>query len=241
MSTAPQQQQPPAQPAPPMESEWVAELRKQWNLPPRDPNAPPLPIPSTAELIRQQRLTRFNEFCPAEFRAKIDRAKIPCLEAWDDADKWNGEFPGLWIWSEDTGKAKTRMLWRKFGHLHVRLAKNILRVTGINLAEEYHDSFNKSKTADFYRALMAVDVVMLDDLDKMALPEQGDGFGQQEQAARNGRMLRELFDKFYEHHVPVLVTANQPIEWFGQRIGASGERRMRECCRVVSFAEGKNF
>lgn len=189
----------------------------------------------TAKVIENNRMERFRLMCPPEFQKKIDTTLIPNLEAWNLADKWNGGFPGIWIWSNDTGKAKSRMLWRKFGQLHVRNGKVVARITGANLAEEYHDAFNKSRTAEFYAQFGKMGVVMLDDLDKMAMPDSELPYGQQEQGLRNGRMLRELFDRFYEWHVPVLVTANEPINFFAQRIGPSAERRMREVCQEVSF------
>lgn len=191
--------------------------------------------PSPKEMVRNQRMQRFREFCPEEFQKKIVRELIPNVAAWDKADLWTGGHPGVWLWSHDTGEAKSRMLWRKFGQLHVDNGKTVCRVTGANLAEEYHDAFNKSRTGQFYRDLTGFEVVMLDDLDKMPLPRQGVGFAEHDQAERNARMLRELFDRFYESHTPVLVTSNEGIAWFGQRIGPSAERRMRECCTEIEF------
>lgn len=189
----------------------------------------------TAKVIRDNRMERFRLMCPIEFQKKIDESQIPNLEAWKIADKWEGGFPGIWIWSNDTGKAKTRMLWRKFGQLHVKQGKVVARITGVNLAEEYHDAFNKSRTSEFYAQFAKLGIVMLDDLDKMAMHDPSAPFGQQEQGLRNGRMLRELFDKFYEWHVPVLVTSNEPIKFFAERIGPSAERRMREVCHEIAF------
>ena len=61
------------------------------------------------------------------------------------------------------------MLWRKFGQMHVECGKAVLRVTGHNLAENYHDSHNRNRSGQFYAELGAFQIVMLDDLDKMAL------------------------------------------------------------------------
>lgn len=188
-----------------------------------------------AAIIRRQRLDAFHRQCPPEFHVAIDEAKLPNLQAWKESDAWHGDFPGLWLWSKATGMGKTRMLWRKFGELHVQRGMSVQRTTGLNLAEEYHDAFNRNQTANFYRAICCVQVVMMDDLDKMPLPERNLGFGATEHAARNARMLRELFDTFYEEHTRVVVTANQPIAWFAQRIGESAERRMRAVCVEVNF------
>tara|TARA_R110000868_G_scaffold253540_1_gene510112 strand:- start:487 stop:1161 length:675 start_codon:yes stop_codon:yes gene_type:complete len=189
----------------------------------------------TAKVIRQNRMERFKLMCPPEFQKKIDEKLIENPTAWAEADKWEGSFPGLWLWSNDTGRAKTRMLWRKFGALHVNQGKVVARITGLNLAEEYHDAFNRNRTSEFYGQFSKMGVVMLDDLDKMPLPHQDASFSQSDQGMRNARFLRELFDKFYENHVPVLVTANENIKFFAERIGPSAERRMREVCKEISF------
>lgn len=201
------------------------------------------PIPERKEFdvktyLKEQREAAFKENCPVEFQQEIDRSKIGNLAAWDLADKWSGTHPGIWLWSHGTGVAKTRMLWRKFGELHVNMGRMVCRISGANLAEEYHDAYNHSRTSSFYARLMKFPAVFLDDLDKMHLGEASDGFAEQAIAQKNRLMLRELFDKFYEHHVPVMVTANETIDWFEERIGASGARRMRAVCEEIHFEEG---
>lgn len=211
----------------------AAEFRRAWGM--SEEPAKPRPQPDVAAIIRAQRLDRFREFCPPEFRARIDRGLIPNLAAWDRADEWAGSSPGLWLWSATTGRAKTRMLWRKFGQLHVEHGMSVMRVSGLNLAEEYHDAFNGNRTASFYRELTRCDVLMLDDLDKMPLPQRKQGFSEHQHADRNARMLREVFDHIYENHTPTLITANEPIQWFSERVGASAERRMRTTCTEIEF------
>lgn len=216
----------------------LEDIVKQWKDAGIIGDAPRAPAKefNVAEYIAQQRTAKWREYCPEEFRKPIDRAKLKNLVAWDDADRWDGAFPGLWLWSHETGMGKTRLLWRKYGQFHVRRGRIVIRISGLGLAEMYHDYFNKSATSDFYREFNRKDgIVMLDDLDKMTLPEKEHGFSQQDQSARNARMLRELFDKFYENHTPVLVTANENIEWFEERIGPSGARRMREVCKMIAF------
>lgn len=213
-------------------SSLAESIRKEWGL--LEVRTQPAPF-DVREAVRRQRLETFHRFCPPEFHQKIDMTKIRNQKAWADADKWQGEFPGVWLWSKETGEAKTRMLWRKFGQLHVDAGLSVQRVTGLNLAEEYADCFRCGKTAQFYRHLCGTDVVMLDDLDKMPLPDEGQGFGEREAGVRGARMLRELFDTFYEEHTRVLVTANQPIQWFEERIGPSAERRMRTVCTEIEF------
>jgi hypothetical protein len=208
-----------------------------------DPNTQPIEAKpfDVSEYVRKQRMERFKQFCPTEFQQAIKPDLIEDPAAWEKADAWNGTHKGIWIWSHATGLAKSRMLWRKYGQLHVKQAKTVCRITGFNLAEAYHDAVNQSKTASFYYGLLGFDVIMLDDLDKMLLPEEGLGFKEQESAGRNARMLRELFDRFYERHMPVLVTANEPIEWFTQRCGPSTGRRMTEVCTEIAFTPSKTF
>lgn len=208
-------------------------FRKEWKI--EYAEIGPAPTYNLAAHIKRQRMESFHKSCPEEFHQAIDRTKIKNLKAWDEADKWDITAPGIWIWSHATGEAKTRMLWRKFGQAHVEKGLTVQRTTGLNLAEEYHDCYKRNTTSLFYRMICATDVVMFDDLDKMRLPEDGQGYAEREEASRNARMLRELFDTFYEEHTQVLVTANEPISWFADRIGESAERRMRAVCTEIKF------
>lgn len=174
--------------------------------------------------VREQRFSRFREICPAEFAKKIDRSRIKNLDAWDDADKWEGAFPGLWIWSHETGLGKTRMLWRKFGHLHVNLGRVIVKSSGQNLVERYFEYHMDGNPSAFYGWLLRHEVVMIDDIDKVDLDDK-----------RARQMMRELFDRMYEANKLILVTANEPIAEMERRLGLSGGRRMRELCREVHF------
>lgn len=212
-------------------------LRREWIAAGiMDADAPPLPpaIPLTQaqeeeqvrQFIRAQRMEAFKSLCPAEFRPKIDRALIKNLAAWDEADAWAGAHPGIWIWSHETGHAKSRMLWRQFGRLHVERGKAVLKITGQALAEEYFAHHMAGHPRAFYHWVMAYDIVMIDDIDKMDLDANN---------ARAPRMCRELFDELYAHHKPVLVTANEPIEHFQKRIGDSAARRMSSVCREIKF------
>lgn len=219
-------------------SDFIAAFRKAWGIVEREKVKPQTQEEIDAKiraLVERQRMENFRRFAPPEFVQKIDRTKIPNLKAWDLADSWEGTFPGRWLWSHETGEAKTRMLWKKFGQFHVRKGMSVQRVTGLNLAEDYHDAYNKSRTANFYRDLCSTDVLMLDDLDKMPLPSPKAGFSESDNSRRNARMLRELFDSLYEDHSIVLVTSNEPIAWFAERIGESAERRMRAVCTEIQF------
>lgn len=179
---------------------------------------------SIAAYIRRQRLEKFREQCPEEFRQKIDVTKIPNRTAWDAADKWDGSHPGLWLWSRETGRAKTRMLWRQFGRLHVERGLTVIKITGQAMAEEYFSYHMDGDPRAFYSWLMGYSVVMIDDLDKLDLDDK-----------RAPRMCRELFDEMYANQKPVLVTANEPISHFQKRIGNSTSRRMEAVCREIQF------
>ena len=174
--------------------------------------------------IRAQRMDAFKARCPEEFRSKIDRALIPNLKAWDQADAWAGTFPGVWLWSRETGRAKTRMLWRQFGRLHVDHGKSVLKITGQALAEEYFRYHMAGEPRAFYHWVKRHDIIMLDDLDKLDMEDR-----------RAPRMCRELFDELYSFHKPVLVTANEPIAHFQRRIGDSTARRMNSVCTEIAF------
>ena len=162
----------------------------------------------SSEVLREQRLARFNDLCPAQFRERIRRELLPNLTAWDAADAWTGGHPGIWLWSAATGLGKTRMLWRHLGRMHVEHGRSILKLSGQAMAEEYFRLHMDGKPGDFYRWLEQSDLIFLDDLDKIDFSNP-----------RSPRMLRETFDKFYEAKKPVLVTANEPIAWFGSTLG----------------------
>lgn len=181
-------------------------------------------VRATRRCVAEERLGWFVERCPAEFCQAIDRAKIPNLRAWDEADEWRGGHPGLWLWSHETGRAKTRMLWRKFGELYIHAGLRVMRMSGVEFGEEYFRFHMDGEPRDFYRHFDKADVVMLDDLDKIDLT-----------AERNRLALREAFDRFYEVHKAVLVTANEDIGYFEQQLGASCARRMRAVCREIKF------
>jgi predicted ATPase len=210
-----------------------ADLRKAWIEAGIIPDGPPPPVIELSEEERAakvkaeilaQRLEKFKEQCPEQFRAKIKPELLPNLAAWNEADKWFGTFPGLWLWSEQTGRGKTRMLWRKFGVLHVERGRTVLKISGQALAEEYFRYHMEGDPRSFYRWVTRYDVVMIDDLDKVDMSDR-----------RAPRMLRELFDEFYSHKSVVLVTANEPIRYFEGVIGESTSRRMRAVVAEIQF------
>jgi chromosomal replication initiation ATPase DnaA len=190
-----------------------------------DPNASktePKPF-DEAEALRAQRLERFQDLCPVEFRQKIDRSKLPNLAAWDSADAWNMQAPGLWLWSTETGRGKSRMAWRLFGRAHVQHGRHVLKTSGQSLAESYFEDHMDGDPRRFYRRALAPDILIIDDIDKAEVSE------------RNRRALRELWDELYSHRKAVIVTANRPIEWFAKDFGPSAVRRMREICTEIKF------
>lgn len=176
------------------------------------------------EYLRIQRLARFKELCPAEFREPIDRRRLPNLKAWDEADAWAGTHPGLWLWSNATGGGKTRMAWRLLGRMHVKHGKYIIKTSGQQLAEAYFEFHMDGDPRGFYRWLLRFDIILIDDLDKIDLSDR-----------RYVRMMRELFDEFYTSRKAVVVTANEPIAFFSTVAGESCVRRMREVCREIPF------
>lgn len=215
---------------------FIEAMRRDWiaaGLMSADPptvHQPTIPATQKEEdakvraFIRSQRMMAFKASCPAEFRRAINRDLIPNLPAWDEADAWTGTHPGVWLWSAATGRAKSRMLWRQFGRLHVEHGKAVLKISGQALAEEYFSFHMDGEPRSFYHWVMAYDIVMIDDIDKIDIADK-----------RAPRMLRELFDQLYEHQKPVLCTANEPIEHFQKRIGDSTARRMSAVCREIQF------
>lgn len=203
-----------------------AALREAWIAAGLiDPNASVTPSapPDTATLVREHRMERFKEQCPAEFLQRIDRTKLPNLKAWDEADAWQIVSPGLWLWSHASGRGKTRMAWRTFGRAHVEQGRHVLKCSGQSLVEEYFECHMLGDPRSFYRRVLSAELLIIDDLDKAEFSE------------RNRRALRELWDELYSRRKAVLVTANEPIAWFVGPLGESCVRRMREVCREIPF------
>lgn len=190
-----------------------------------DPNAPtPAAQPlDTAAVVRESRMNRFREVCPAEFRKNIDRAMLPNLAAWDEADAWSMSSPGIFLWSHASGKGKSRMAWRIFGRAHVELGKHVLKCSGQSLVEDYFECHMDGEPRNFYRRMLAPEILIIDDFDKAEFSE------------RNRRAIRELWDELYANRKAVVVTSNEPIEWFIKPLGESCVRRMREVCREIAF------
>lgn len=218
---------PPADPAP--LSDFTAALREQWGL-----TGPATPLTDeqieqqTQQAIAAQRMAAWQERCPPEFQKGINRSKIPNVAAWDAADKWEATFPGLWLWSHGTGRCKSRMLWRQFGRLHVKRGRSVAYWSGKILGDAYKDAYFSSRTERFFRDVCFPAVVMIDDLDKLDLRQTENG-------ADTPRMLREVFNHLYEANKPTLVTSNEPISYFEEKLGASCARRMREVCKEIEF------
>lgn len=201
-----------------------ADMLAQWKAAGLiDTNAPkPAPV-DTYAYLRAQRLERFKAHCPAEFSQKIDRSRLPNLPAWDAADAWGFCSPGLWLWSHESGRGKSRMAWRLYGRAHVERGLYCVKGSGQSLCEDYFAYHMDGNPRGFYRDLLKVDILIIDDIDKADFTE------------RNKRTIRELFDELYAHRKAVIVTAQEPISFFANVIGDSCVRRMREVCREIPF------
>jgi hypothetical protein len=177
------------------------------------------------KFLAESRLTNFKALCPPQFCKPINRDLIPDLTAWDAADAWvPGTHPGLWLWSPETGRAKTRMAWRLVERGIVRLGLDYGFITGHHLGERMYEDWRDGTPADTVRRFVRKDFVVIDDIDKFPFGDE-----------RLARGFRELFDVFYTRQISVLATSNEPISFIAQRLGASCERRLREVCREVRF------
>lgn len=177
----------------------------------------------TREAVRRQRIEFFRTHCAPEFQKTIDRALIKNPSAWDLADKWD-ESSGLFIWSHESGRGKTRMAERLRWRAYVNRGKENRCLTGQELGERYFHAHMEGDPRAFYRWLLHYDFLVLDDIDKVNLSDP-----------RSPRVLRELFDELYRTKKPVIVTSNEPIDYFAKTVGESCARRMREVCREIQF------
>ena len=177
------------------------------------------------DAIHEARLKDFKARCPLEFRSNIERAKITSINAWDIADKWKpGEHPGLWLWSHETGRCKTRMAWRKIGQAIVWYGLRYVITSGTGLADLCYENFRDGEPSEFVRRFKGLGFVVIDDVDKFPFNDE-----------KHGRAFRELFDMFYANHVSVLVTSNEPISFVDSKLGESCGRRIHEVCGEIKF------
>lgn len=174
---------------------------------------------------RRARHAEFQKKCPVEFRQALDLSKLKNPGAWQEGWAWApGTFPGLWIWSAETGRGKTRFAWHKIGQAFLHTWADPLFVTGVQLYDLAYNKWREGSPGEFRDFFRRRSFVVLDDLDKFYL-------GKDEIAL----MLRELFDFFYRERVSVIVTANVPPEQFAATIGGSAQRRILEVCQPIAF------
>jgi hypothetical protein len=163
-----------------------------------------------------ERLTKFRNICPDEFRAKIDRAKVPNPEAFDLVALWDGSFPGPCA-SGKTKTAKTRAAWSALGRLYVKQNKPFAWFPVRRLVTELEGYETKGFADEFFRNYAHFAVLMVDDLDKINW-----------QFESQQAMLFAFYDWVYRSKRPCISTTNKTRKWWADKMGDAFARRLFE-------------
>jgi len=194
--------------------------------------APPaVPVPeerfaaASAQILRAQREEAWKRYCPREFQEVIDPARMGAPPgAVRRALAWRCTFPGLWLWSERPGQGKTRTLWALARRARIELGRRVCTYTGQQWADDYWHHHMDGRSDELWGWLRRWDFLALDDVDKVNLAD-----------GRQQRALRELFDLIYRERMPCICTANVPIGWVAETLGASAARRVAESCEEIGY------
>lgn len=163
----------------------------------------------------KERMRRFKEVCPSEFFQKIDLTKIKNATAFAKVVSWSGQFPGPLAYGP-TGTGKTRSAWSVLGRLWVREGKAFRWYSAKRLTDSFFEYHMEGRPEAFWRGLGGVNLILLDDMDKM------------ESSERNNTVLFELYDWLTREQHPAITTTNQGQDWWANRMGEAFARRMFE-------------
>lgn len=171
------------------------------------------------------RLNQWNSICPIDYR-DIDATKFPDPLKLQSVLKWEFGPRGLVLHGE-TGRGKTRCAWALLAreHGYSRSAAALDSMAGLDYAAKYSDSPKVVKT--WLDGLIAVDVLLLDDVFKNKLTDSFEG------------VIFTLVDQRIQHQKPTLLTSNDTGDTLAGRMtqdrSAPLLRRLREHCESVRF------
>jgi hypothetical protein len=177
------------------------------------------------EILAAQRLKSFTDRCPARFLEPFDLRRLPARpDVVRTALAWQGTHPGLWMWSQETGQGKTRVMWQLIRKARVDLGLSCYEWTGQQWADDLWRHWMEGSADQLWWWLNRWDVLCIDDVDKINLSD-----------VRQQRALREFFDLIYREQKPAIITANRPPSWIVDTLGNSAERRVLESFTALHF------
>jgi len=161
-----------------------------------------------------ERMAAFKRICPSEFLCKIDRARLPNVEAFDQVALWDGNYPGPCAYGK-TDTAKSRAAWSALGRLYVKDHRPFAWFPVRRLATEL-ERYEKNGAADeFFRAYSHYKALLVDDADKINW--QFDSHKEQ---------LFAFYDWVYRTNKPCITTTNKDRAWWASKMGDAFARRM---------------
>lgn len=118
-----------------------------------------------------------------------------------DFEKWQADALGLYLWSSKRGSGKTMLACALSNSLMIKRGISVRFVTVPDYLESLKRSFNrKPEETDHTRQYQECDLLILDD------------FGAEKNGAWQDQELFRLIDYRYTRHLPVIITANSPVD-----------------------------
>jgi DNA replication protein DnaC len=183
---------------------------------------------------RNQREQNFRELCPILYR-ETDTARLPNRAAYRKVMAWKFGARGLLLVGE-TGRGKTRSAWKLLDRLYLAEERSLRTLDAAGVQLGVAREWGKPDTAErWVEKLCAVDVLFLDDLDKVKFTEAA------------ALAIYTIFERRPANGRPIIATLNQRGDDLVARLtvnergeqfpgcGAAIVRRMREFCELVEF------
>jgi DNA replication protein DnaC len=181
-----------------------------------------------AKGVRQGKFTGSSEtdrpLCPIEFQ-EYDNQLLSNPKKFSEIANYAFSRIGLLVVGE-TGAGKTRAIWQLLRRIYVDEGKEFKFFTGIRFANEMQASYRMEDRSAWVDGLMDVNVLAIDDIDKMKFTE---------------RMETEIFgiiDDRISNRKKTIITTNISGDELIARMPIVGEplvRRLREFCEVIKF------
>ncbi len=198
-----------------------------------------------AELPRKFFTTCLPDFEFDSYRGDSEEMKKIAGSFFRDFDKWRAYALGLYLWSNKRGSGKTMLACALSNSLMIKNGISVRFITVPDYLENLKHSFNrKPEETDHTRQYQECDLLILDD------------FGAEKNGAWQDQELFRLIDYRYTRRLPVIVTANSPVDQLdcntrivdrlydmtvmihlpeeGIRAKKADERKRRFFCSVIS-------
>lgn len=145
--------------------------------------------------------TCFPDFKFDSYGGDTEDIKKIASSFFKDFENWKDNSLGLYLWSNIRGSGKTMLACSLSNSLMTKYGISVRFVTTPDYLEYLKRSFNrKPEETDHARQYWECDLLILDD------------FGAEKSGSWSDQELFRLVDYRYTKHLPVIVTANSPID-----------------------------